>query len=794
MIFGDRIRDMLSGYRVFSRRFVKSFPALARGFETETELTVHALELRMPIAEVDTPYRDRPAGSHEQAAHVPRRLPHPATIVFLVKEERPLLFFSAVGRRRWRSRARARLAAARDYLETGLVPRFPTAILATGLMSSRFMSFVAGLDPRYRDARPPRAEAAALPGAARSDERRATAARERARPGTLLMGPLTLLPLLGIALTVSRIARIPAATAFFFGVAFVILTLYAGALAGALWWTALAVHVAGVALLGLEALRHARQRAAVTIPVSAGVLALLCSWFWIVHGAGQYHIYDEYAHWGIFLKEMLALDGFWTAETSSMHPRYPPGAPLWQYLFSAFLPPSEGKAYFAQFVLLLAPLLMLWNAVRWSQPAWIGAILALVLLALTNLGLGVSSVLLDHVIGVWYLGTLVAAVADEDLASRRVVLYAAPLAVIALLKDAGLALAVSGAMIIAALYWHRALVPSARTGFRRAGAALAVLLAPTLLCVQVWSWNRDAVGAAPDVQSIDGFVGGIADGTSEANSERNAEIARRLNEVFFDQQLSNGPVSQSFNEFTYDIRHLFTDSYRLTTFAFLVAFMLWWVVIAWGGLTGESRRRWLIVASGVFVTALAYIASLHLSYRFSFGERGLELPSYVRYVNIIALPMLLLLFCPLLPAFRDRGQQRVWLVRGLAVPQRAALYAAAVLALYAFETSFLQPIMRPAPDYPLRAQLEPMLEEIRADVGMSRTWIYYTTDSEHGSIGRLVQFLLAPTPTAMEHSDRFLQNDDAASIAAAWRGFAFVWIASPLTPEAAAGLARFSGV
>ena len=66
-IFGDRLKDMLSGYRVFSRRFVKSFPALASGFETETELTVHALELRLPIAEVQTPYRDRPAGLEEQA-------------------------------------------------------------------------------------------------------------------------------------------------------------------------------------------------------------------------------------------------------------------------------------------------------------------------------------------------------------------------------------------------------------------------------------------------------------------------------------------------------------------------------------------------------------------------------------------------------------------------------------------------------------------------------------------------------------------------------------------------------
>jgi len=145
LIFGDRIRDMLSGFRVFSRRFVKSFPALASGFETETELTVHALELRLPIAEVQTPYRDRPAGSQSKLRTFRDGFRILRTIVLLVKEERPLQFFSGVA---------ALLAVASlglgwpliaTFLETGLVPRLPTAILVTGLMVLAFLSFVAGL-------------------------------------------------------------------------------------------------------------------------------------------------------------------------------------------------------------------------------------------------------------------------------------------------------------------------------------------------------------------------------------------------------------------------------------------------------------------------------------------------------------------------------------------------------------------------------------------------------------------------------------------------------------------------
>lgn len=144
-IFGDRIKDMLSGYRVLSRRFVKSFPALATGFETETELTVHALELRLPIAEVDTPYRDRPAGSQSKLRTFRDGFRILRTILLLVKEERPLMFFSTVGSVLVAVSLILALPLLSEYLATGLVPRFPTAILATGLMIVAFTSFVTGL-------------------------------------------------------------------------------------------------------------------------------------------------------------------------------------------------------------------------------------------------------------------------------------------------------------------------------------------------------------------------------------------------------------------------------------------------------------------------------------------------------------------------------------------------------------------------------------------------------------------------------------------------------------------------
>jgi glycosyltransferase involved in cell wall biosynthesis len=144
-IFGNRVRDMLSGYRVMSRRFVKSFPALATGFETETELTVHALELRLPIEEIDTPYRDRPAGSPSKLRTFQDGFRILKTIFLLVKEERPLEFFSIVAGLLATSSVILAWPLFTSYFATGLVPRLPTAVLVTGLMVLAFMSLVAGL-------------------------------------------------------------------------------------------------------------------------------------------------------------------------------------------------------------------------------------------------------------------------------------------------------------------------------------------------------------------------------------------------------------------------------------------------------------------------------------------------------------------------------------------------------------------------------------------------------------------------------------------------------------------------
>jgi len=144
-LFGKSFGDILSGYRVFSRRFVKSFPALAKGFETETELTVHALELRMPVAEVETLYVARPVGSMSKLSTYKDGLRILRLIVALYKHERPFQFFGVIAGVLALISVALAIPIVFEYVRTGLVPRFPTAILSTGVMILASLSLTAGI-------------------------------------------------------------------------------------------------------------------------------------------------------------------------------------------------------------------------------------------------------------------------------------------------------------------------------------------------------------------------------------------------------------------------------------------------------------------------------------------------------------------------------------------------------------------------------------------------------------------------------------------------------------------------
>lgn len=144
-LFGRSFNDIFSGYRVFSRRFAKSFPVLSSGFEIETEMSVHALELRMPVGEVETRYLARPEGSQSKLSTYSDGWRILTTIATLYRVERPALFYGSIGALLVIAAVLLSIPLIVTYFETGLVPRLPTAILVTGMVIVAVLCFFAGL-------------------------------------------------------------------------------------------------------------------------------------------------------------------------------------------------------------------------------------------------------------------------------------------------------------------------------------------------------------------------------------------------------------------------------------------------------------------------------------------------------------------------------------------------------------------------------------------------------------------------------------------------------------------------
>lgn len=144
-VFGQAFTDMLSGYRVFTRRFVKSFPALSGGFEIETELSVHALELELPVGELPTPYYSRPEGSRSKLNTWRDGLRILRTVLRLYRAERPLPLFTGIGAALAIVSIGLAVPIVVTYVQDGVVPRLPTAVLSTGLMLLAFLSIACGL-------------------------------------------------------------------------------------------------------------------------------------------------------------------------------------------------------------------------------------------------------------------------------------------------------------------------------------------------------------------------------------------------------------------------------------------------------------------------------------------------------------------------------------------------------------------------------------------------------------------------------------------------------------------------
>jgi hypothetical protein len=589
---------------------------------------------------------------------------------------------------------------------------------------------------------------------------------------------LSLIPVIGFALGWMRWQNTTAAAAILHAVSAIIILLYVGSLAGLLLPMTLLLMAGGVALAAIEVRRLVINHEPIPVPIA--IFAGLSITYWIVQSGSLYYYYDEYSHWGVFLKEMLAHDRLWGADSNAMHPRYLPGTPLWQYFFALFSKHTEGAAYLAQFALLLAPLLVLWEKTEWRQPAWIVGALVLVIISVSNFGHGFTSLYVDHILGAWFIGVLLNFLLE--LRSRSVSQlssYLLPLSVIVLFKTTGafFVLACSGTISILLLFHPEFVKEAMQFGSRlkRIVYFPAATVALGLLVLVSWDFNRDATSLADTGGATSTVAARLISRESSFGEVEQAELTRRYLNVITHQQISKNEISTSYNAYSYALMPKFQDRFRLTTISLLglslIALLLMWRV----GIPSIERQSWAIAAGCTWLTAVAYIIVLYLGYRYVAGDvKGLELSSYIRYAHSMLLPVVILCFVPLMPVFAGQSPRKIKLTGDIVVSQHSVLFTLALLALIVFERPYLKPLYTVQQPPEFRTQLNPLTRQLRARIGEARLWVFYPDRTSNGLAGQILQYQLSPGRTRVEHDSAVWLNDQPA-LKEELRNWEYLW-------------------
>lgn len=591
---------------------------------------------------------------------------------------------------------------------------------------------------------------------------------------------LGLVSVAGFALGWQHWRSTSAASAILHSVSAMLVVLFVSALLNVQMAVAIALLAAGSALAVLAVVTLIRSRKAPPVPV--GMLVLLGTVYWTIHSGSALLYYDEYSHWGVFLKEMLASHSLWGADTNSMHPRYLPGTSLWQYYFALFSGKPEGAAYLAQFVLLLAPLMVLWEKISWRQYVWHAGVLLLLIVMLFNFGHGFTSLYVDHILGAWFAGVILNFLVDPRKSRvDQLACYLLPLAVLVLVKTTGVFFAMAAAGIIAMLL----LAARNDDGTFRAGSwrwrrALAFPLAALVLCVgilSVWNANRDSLDVGPGGGEASSIIGKIATLESELSSAQQIELARRYKKVLLHQQISKDETSAQYNAFSFPLMDAFKDRFRLTTVS-LLALALIGILVQWRGVVArEIRQSWLIAAVSVWLVAVVYIAGLYLGYLYmSAADYGLLLSSYVRYALSMLLPVALLAVVPLLPVIAAESKPCLKLGEKISIEGRSIFFFAFLALMFVFETPYLKPLYTQQPPNPFRADTQALTDRIRKATGPASLWVFFPNGVANGALGQMLQYQLSPGRVHVEETADALLADPLA-LQEQLRNYQYIWFA-----------------
>ena len=588
---------------------------------------------------------------------------------------------------------------------------------------------------------------------------------------------LMLLPMLGGALFLRRILALNDSGSLLISVSSILLLTYLSGLLGMLQAGVFLICGLGILLLVWELRFYfLSQKFFFSYPYL--LFLVLPILYWLVHADSKPMFWDEYSHWGIYIREMAATHTFYTVDTNASHPDYPPGAAVWQYFFTLIPGYGEGTVYLAQFVLLMTPLLVLFENLKFHHGMWVLALLSFCVLGLANFGHGIVSLYTDHQLSVLYTGVILQALLRSQKKMIEMGLMSLPLAVILLIKDAGLPLAASAAFLIISLMVFRYYQQHKNLWFQRKFLLTVLILISVPLAFQLsWKVNRNSHGIESKQEGT-GLLRVLLSGETKFSEIEMQTYRDHFWEALSRQQLSRDENSLKFNEFGYRLMPLFQDSFRLTLLGMLLIFPLWALLIIYWS---ENTRRfeYAMVLGVLYFTALAYLFIMYRTYPLIHTvERAQNLVSFLRYAHTISLPLFLIGLALFAPPFQTSKTNNI---KSFFKNFKTITFGIALLLLFVFETPIIKPFYTTASfeNYPgftaskWRKDTDDITQKIKETIGNANLWIYLPIQ-DNGFFSTALRYQMTPVRTVVNRDPEFLKKP-GKELGMIWDDHDYLW-------------------
>ena len=463
-----------------------------------------------------------------------------------------------------------------------------------------------------------------------------------------------LLPIISYALVFNIFLKRAVSVSIFFSITFIISILFLFGMFDILKIGSNTLFYGGIALLFFIVIIKSKDvlRFIKTVPfviyISVSLIYLVC-----MYDASLF-FWDEFSHWGKVSKILYYTDKFYDVAYGVYAALYTPGSATWQYFITSNTSYSEGKLYFAIFLIVFSSTLMMYEKLKFSQIHWIVFVFVLQMVIFSTFGHWFSAIYVDHMVGSIFAGLILSFFVDR-YRSYDLYLFIFALVSLVLIKEIGLYFGLSFLGLVYILFITREKLSNQKSlifnilNHKKILFILLSMFVVMILVLKSWSSRQEGLGVKKSAFSMASVVKNIG---STKESQLVKEIKKRFFEVVLYQQLHKEKLSLNYNEFSYGIMNQYKKSIKLSTLGVMIFFLILSTILYFATQNRSKKVEILVISSYMLFVTIVYLVILYLSFLVVFASSdGLRIPSYVRFFNMSTLPLLMIGFSLYLPMF-----------------------------------------------------------------------------------------------------------------------------------------------